>query len=151
MSGPAKMVGGLEAAIGLDRPFAMDAQIACAPGELMGLIGPSGSGKTTLLRALAGLVRPPRGRISVGARVWQDAEARTFLPPQARRVGLVFQDFALFPHLTARETVALAIDPEAYAGRSAQLQHAERWLTRVNLHGPRRRAGAGRQTKHPAS
>jgi molybdate transport system ATP-binding protein len=72
--------------------------------ETVAIVGPSGAGKTTLLRALAGLARPDRGRIALGSRVWFDE--RTDLPPEERAVGFVFQDYALFPHLTVRANVA---------------------------------------------
>jgi molybdenum ABC transporter ATP-binding protein len=72
------------------------------------LVGPSGAGKSTLLRAIAGLVRPRAGRIIVDGEVWFDAERRIDLPPDRRRVGLVFQDYALFPHLTVRENIEFA-------------------------------------------
>src|SRR6185436_15886964 len=68
------------------------------------IVGPSGAGKTTLLRALAGLARPDRGRIALGDVVWFDD--RTNLPPEERDVGFVFQDYALFPHLSVRANVA---------------------------------------------
>jgi molybdenum ABC transporter ATP-binding protein len=70
------------------------------------LVGPSGAGKTSVLRAIAGLVRPQSGRIALGSDVWFDGAARTDLPPDRRRVGLVFQEYALFPHLTVRQNVA---------------------------------------------
>lgn len=70
------------------------------------IVGPSGSGKTTLLRCLAGLERPDGGRIALGSEVWFDAQAGRSLSVQARRVGFVFGDYALFPHLTVRQNVA---------------------------------------------
>jgi molybdate transport system ATP-binding protein len=74
--------------------------------ETVALVGPSGAGKTTVLRAIAGLVRPDRGRIALGDEVWLDAERGIDLAPEARSVGYVFQDYALFPHLTVRRNVA---------------------------------------------
>lgn len=74
--------------------------------ETLALVGPSGAGKSTLLRAVAGLVRPSRGRIELDAEVLFDADRRIDLPPEARRVGLVFQEYALFPHLTVERNVA---------------------------------------------
>jgi molybdate transport system ATP-binding protein len=71
----------------------------------LALVGPSGAGKTTALRAIAGLTRPAAGRIAVDDDVWFDAASRIDLPPEARRVGLVFQDYALFPHLTVRQNI----------------------------------------------
>jgi molybdate transport system ATP-binding protein len=74
--------------------------------ETVALVGPSGAGKTTVLRAVAGLVRPDRGRIALGEEVWLDAARRIDLAPEARSVGYVFQDYALFPHLSVRKNVA---------------------------------------------
>jgi molybdenum ABC transporter ATP-binding protein len=72
------------------------------------LVGPSGAGKTTVLRAIAGLVTPASGRIASGGETWFDGARRISLPPDRRRVGLVFQDYALFPHLTVRQNVEYA-------------------------------------------
>jgi molybdate transport system ATP-binding protein len=74
--------------------------------ETVALVGPSGAGKTTVLRAVAGLVRPERGRIAFGEKVWLDTERGIDLAPEARAVGYVFQDYALFPHLSVRKNVA---------------------------------------------
>jgi molybdate transport system ATP-binding protein len=74
--------------------------------EVVALVGPSGAGKTTVLRAIAGLLRPDRGRISLGASVWLDTERRIDRPAEERAVGYVFQDYALFPHLSVRRNVA---------------------------------------------
>ncbi|ATB26627.1 Fe3+/spermidine/putrescine ABC transporter ATP-binding protein [Melittangium boletus DSM 14713] len=71
----------------------------------MVLFGPSGAGKSTVLRCLAGLERPDHGRVLFHGEPWCDTRARVFLPPQARRVGLLFQDYALFPHLTTERNV----------------------------------------------
>jgi ABC-type sulfate/molybdate transport systems ATPase subunit len=74
--------------------------------QTVALVGPSGAGKTTVLRAIAGLRRPDRGRIALGERAWFDADAKVDLPPERRSVGLVFQEYALFPHMTVRANVA---------------------------------------------
>jgi molybdate transport system ATP-binding protein len=74
--------------------------------ETVALVGPSGAGKSTVLRVIAGLRRPDRGRIALGARAWFDAAAKVDLPPERRSVGLVFQEYALFPHMTVRGNVA---------------------------------------------
>ena len=76
--------------------------------ETVALVGPSGAGKTTVLRAIAGLVTPERGRIELDGTVLIDTEARIDLPPEQRRVGFVFQDYALFPHMTVEENVRYA-------------------------------------------
>jgi molybdate transport system ATP-binding protein len=69
------------------------------------LVGPSGAGKTTVLRAAAGLLKPRSGRISAAETTWFDSERSIFLAPDRRRVGLVFQDYALFPHMTVRQNI----------------------------------------------
>jgi ABC-type sulfate/molybdate transport systems ATPase subunit len=74
--------------------------------ETVALVGPSGAGKTTVLRAVAGLRAPDRGRIALGADVWFDRAAGVDRPPEQRSVGLVFQEYALFPHMTVRANVA---------------------------------------------
>ena len=94
-------------------PVRLNADLDCAPGELLAIVGPSGSGKTSVLRAIAGLLKSPglQGRVQVGPepeQLWFDSERGIHLAPQQRRVGLVFQHYALFPHLTAIENVALA-------------------------------------------
>ena len=95
-------------------PMRLNVQFDCAPGELVALVGPSGSGKTSVLRAIAGLLKTPslQGRITVGDALWFDrsigSKQHTNLSPQDRRVGLVFQNYALFPHLSAIENVAVS-------------------------------------------
>jgi molybdate transport system ATP-binding protein len=74
--------------------------------ETFALVGPSGAGKTTVLRAIAGLVRPSRGRIELAGVTLFDAERRIDRSPEERRVGLVFQEYALFPHLSVEANVA---------------------------------------------
>jgi molybdate transport system ATP-binding protein len=74
--------------------------------ETLALVGPSGAGKTTVLRAVAGLRTPDAGRIVCAGRTWFDSDAKVDLPPEARSVGLVFQEYALFPHLSVRQNVA---------------------------------------------
>ena len=90
-------------------PIPLAARFECGEGELLALVGPSGSGKTTILRAIAGLIRPASGSVRANGAAWFDE--RTFVPPQARRVGLVFQHYALFPHLTATGNVQAALPP----------------------------------------
>jgi len=84
-----------------------DLELALEVGkETVALVGPSGAGKTSVLRAIAGLARPARGRIACGDRVWFDADDGVCLAPEERSVGLVFQEYALFPHLDVRHNVA---------------------------------------------
>jgi ABC-type sulfate/molybdate transport systems ATPase subunit len=75
---------------------------------VVALVGPSGAGKTTVLRAIAGLTTPSTGRIAVDDTVWFDGGSRVDLAPDDRRVGLVFQDYALFPHMTVRQNIEYA-------------------------------------------
>lgn len=97
-------------------PMRLNVQFDCAPGEMVALVGPSGSGKTSVLRAIAGLLKTPSlmGRVSVGDAVWFErsvnAPSSINLSPQERRVGLVFQNYALFPHLSAIKNVAVSVD-----------------------------------------
>jgi ABC-type sulfate/molybdate transport systems ATPase subunit len=95
-------------------------ELALEVDRTVALVGPSGAGKTSVLRAVAGLVRPPRGRIALGEDVWLDSERRLFRKPDERRVGLVFQEYALFPHLTVRQNVA-------YAGKDRVDEYLERF------------------------
>ena len=87
---------------------AFDLQLSLAVERTVALVGPSGAGKSTVLRAIAGLVRPSSGRIAVGDEPWFDSSAKLDVPPERRRVGLVFQDYALFPHMTVRQNVEYA-------------------------------------------
>ncbi|HEV2171582.1 MAG TPA: molybdenum ABC transporter ATP-binding protein [Candidatus Binatus sp.] len=84
--------------------FTLDAAFEARPGFTM-ILGPSGGGKTTLLNCIAGFVRPDAGRITIGAHVLFDSAERIDAPPAARRLGYVFQNLALFPHLTAAQNV----------------------------------------------
>ncbi len=86
------------------RSFALELTLEAGGGTLA-LVGPSGAGKSTLLRAVAGLVRPARGRIALGDVTWLDTERGIDLAPERRSVGFVFQDYALFPHLTVAQNV----------------------------------------------
>ncbi|HWK32429.1 MAG TPA: ABC transporter ATP-binding protein [Hyphomicrobium sp.] len=122
----------LSIALKQDAPIPLDVSLSTRRGELLALIGPSGSGKTTVLRSIAGLYRPVGGRITAGSETWLDTDAGIDLAPQARRVGLVFQDYALFPHLTALDNVRLAMLGEKEDGRT---RRAKELLARVHLAG----------------
>ncbi len=86
------------------RTFDVDLTLEVA--GTLALVGPSGAGKSSILRAIAGLAKPAEGRITLGDDVWFDSRRGTFRRPEDRRVGLVFQEYALFPHLTVRQNVA---------------------------------------------
>jgi molybdate transport system ATP-binding protein len=104
--------------------FALDLAIEL-PAGVTALVGPSGSGKTTAIRCLAGLERPDRGRILMGNATWFDGERRIHVSPQARRVGFVFNDFALFPHLTVEKNVAFGAARAARVGEALTLLDIE--------------------------
>ncbi len=119
----------------------LSGSLHCAAGELLALVGPSGAGKTSLMRVLAGLMRPQQGRVTVGGEVWCDTAQGIFLPPQRRHVGLVFQNYALMPHLDALGNVALSLLHLPHAER---LQQARHWLDHVGL-------SAEQQARRPAA
>ena len=85
-----------------------DLELTLDVDATVAVVGPSGAGKSTILRAVAGLVKPRAGRIVVDGNVWFDAARRVDLAPDEREVGLVFQDYALFPHMTVRKNVEYA-------------------------------------------
>jgi molybdate transport system ATP-binding protein len=124
----------LDAHLVVDRgAFRLDAALTIAPGEVVAVLGPNGAGKSTLLRALAGLLPLSGGHITLRDRRLDDA-GRTFVPPDKRRVGVVFQDYLLFPHLSALDNVAFG--PRCHgASRSESRAVATRWLERVGLTG----------------
>jgi molybdate transport system ATP-binding protein len=87
-----------------DSGFELDARFEAGSG-VTALFGPSGSGKSTVLGLIAGTLRPQSGSIRLGERILVDTERRVFLPPEKRRIGIVFQDHLLFPHLTVRKNL----------------------------------------------
>ena len=101
--------------------------------EIVGLVGPSGAGKSTLLRAIAGAFSPERGVIRLGQRVLFDRAQGTNVPPDRRRVGLVFQDGALFPHLTVAENVAFGVSKGRRLARPRRRERAMTMLERFGL------------------
>ena len=95
--------GGLTIAASLD--------VELRPGSMLVLFGPSGAGKTTILRQIAGLERPDAGTIRFGGDVWCDVAHQLWRPPQSRRIGVVFQEPTLFPHLTVRDNIRYGVRP----------------------------------------
>lgn len=93
----------------------LDVDLACPAGRILVLTGPSGAGKTTLLRLLAGLDRPDAGRICLGGETWLDTDAGVLQRPRERGVGLVFQEYSLFPHMTLAQNVAYATSDRTFA------------------------------------
>ena len=112
--------------------FELKVEVVVPSGEVLGVLGPNGAGKSTLLRALAGLATISAGRILLGSQVLDDAAAGTFVPAEQRPVGLVFQDYRLFPHLTVRDNVAFAARSRG-ARRTDARRHADTFLAPLGL------------------
>lgn len=102
----------------------MEVDFSLAGSHIMALTGPSGAGKTTLLRLLAGLIHPGTGRIAFQNEVWLDTASHVHLPAQKRHIGFVFQDYALFPHMTVRKNLLFALAPNQSAEIVDQLLEA---------------------------
>lgn len=111
-------------------PIPLDVEFACGPGDVLAIFGPSGSGKTTILRSIAGLYRSEMATVRAGSALWTDTRTNTFTPAHLRAVGFVFQDYALFPHLTAVGNVATALSHRPRPERQAR---AEELLALVHL------------------
>ena len=122
--------GALQVQVEQTLPMPLSSSFGCDAGELLALVGPSGAGKTSLLRLMAGLLRPRQGRVAVGDQVWVDTATGQWWPPQRRHVGLVFQNYALMPHLDACDNVALSLLHLPKAQRQVQARH---WLEHVGL------------------
>jgi molybdate transport system ATP-binding protein len=122
-----------EAALELEG-FHLEAAFEVRPGETLALVGPSGAGKSLCLALVAGLARPDRGRISCGSAVWCDTARGRHAAPEERRVGLVFQDFALFPHLSVGDNVRYGPLARGRSRREAATAAAH-WLGRLGLGG----------------
>jgi molybdate transport system ATP-binding protein len=111
-------------------PIPLDVEFSCNPGEVLAIFGPSGAGKTTVLRSIAGLYRPTHAVVRSGADPWTDSAAAIVTPPHRRAVGFVFQEYALFPHLSALGNVVAAL---GHRPRQERRAHAESLLALVHL------------------
>lgn len=123
---------GLTLTIRQEKPVSMDVTFNCNPGELLALIGPSGSGKSTILRTIAGLHRAQSADICCAGNVWNESTQAFHMPAQKRKVGLVFQEYALFPHKSVLDNVMLATQGGSKSERSKK---AMSQLRRTNMEG----------------
>ena len=105
---------------GAAEPAVREVSVAIAPGEIVALLGPSGCGKTTTLRLIAGFERPDTGAIAIAGRCVADGNG-TFVPPERRGVGMVFQDYALFPHLSVADNIAFGLGHLSSAERRSRV------------------------------
>jgi molybdate transport system ATP-binding protein len=124
--------------LGLGR-LELDVQLEVAGGQVVALLGPNGAGKTTVLRALAGLLPLSGGHVVLDGQVLEDPTRRIRVPTERRPVGMVFQDYLLFPHLSALENVAFGLRARG-RGRAQARELATAWLDRLGLAG----LGSGR-------
>jgi molybdate transport system ATP-binding protein len=115
-----------------DVPIPLDVEVTCSRGEVLALVGPSGSGKSTTLRSIAGLYTPREAYIRCNGSVWADTQAGISQPPHLRRAGLVFQSYALFPHMNALSNIMAAM---GHVPRSARAARARSLLSLVHLDG----------------
>jgi molybdate transport system ATP-binding protein len=112
--------------------FCVEMRLSIPPGKTVALLGPNGAGKSTVVTALAGLMPVTSGRISLNGAVLDEPAAGVFVPAEDRRIGVVFQDYLLFPHLSVLENVSFGL-------RSRRVPHDEgaarsrRWLARLGL------------------
>lgn len=127
--------------------FFLDVGFTAGSGEALALLGASGCGKSVTLRCIAGIDRPDRGRIELDGRVLFDSEAGVDLPPQKRRIGLLFQQYALFPNMTVERNIAVCL---RHLEKSERKQRAAELLSMFHLEGleglyPRQLSGGQRQ------
>lgn len=131
------------------RDFSLHVDFELATGQCLALVGPTGCGKTTTLRLLAGLLQPDTGQITIDGETLLDTEAGLSVPTQRRRVGVMFQDYALFPHLTVLGNVMYGAQARGASRRQAE-ERARETLQRTRLGGleslyPRQLSGGQQQ------
>ena len=124
---------GLHAHVVVDRgAWGLDARLDVGPGRTLVLLGPNGAGKTTLLRAIAGLAPLDAGQVRLDGRTLDDPDAGVWVPPERRGIGVVFQDYLLFRHLSALDNVAFGLREKGIRRSQARSQ-ARGWLSRLDV------------------
>lgn len=125
---------GLEARfrIGRREEFQLDLSLSIPPGKTVALLGPNGAGKSTAVEAISGLLPIESGRIELAGVTLDDPASGRFVPPELRRIGVVFQDYLLFPRMTVIENVAFGLRSRRTSSRLAMARAGE-WLERVGL------------------
>ncbi|RKZ87169.1 MAG: ABC transporter [Gammaproteobacteria bacterium] len=121
----------LQVSLQQSRPTKLDVELRCEKGEVLALVGPSGAGKSTVLRCIAGLQSSQQGVILCKDQLWFDSKKGVHQSPQQRRVGMVFQSYALFPHLTVKDNIQLALDVD----KKNHQQDVKQLLKQVHLGG----------------
>jgi len=124
---------GIDATIGMDRgEFTLEVSLAVAPGEVVAVLGPNGAGKSTLLRALVGLTPIDRGSIRLDDVLVDDPAQDVLIEPAKRRIGVVFQEYRLFPHLTVADNVAFGLRSGG-ASKQVARSSSQEWIHRLDL------------------
>jgi molybdate transport system ATP-binding protein len=114
-----------------NQPIPLNIDLHCRPGDVLALVGPSGSGKTTILRAIAGLHHPENGSVECQGEIWQDSTRGIYLAAHQRAVGLVFQNYALFPRYCSGQCNG----GHAHLPKNARKERALELFKRVHLSG----------------
>ncbi len=126
--------GGLDAQLVTShgRSFRLDIAVTIAPGHTVALLGPNGAGKSTAVKVLAGLMPLQRGRVLLAGKTLDDPDHNVFVPPEDRRMGVVFQDYVLFPHMTVAQNIAFGLRSRNVSKRAAR-ERAVGWLEQLGL------------------
>lgn len=113
-------MAGLQVTLSQLEPIPLEVELSCRPGEVLALVGPSGSGKSTVLRAIAGILSPDNGLVMVDGETWLNTVAGIDKPSHGRSAGMVFQSYALFPHMTALGNLVAAMGHRPPGQREAR-------------------------------
>lgn len=126
-------MSGLQVTLSQREPIPLDVELSCQSGEVLALVGPSGSGKSTVLRAIAGILSPDSGLVMVNGETWLDSHAGIDKPSHRRSVGMVFQSYALFPHMTALGNLMAAMGHRPPGQREARARELMALMRLVGL------------------